>query len=210
VIEPGLLWLYFVTVLGVIALPGMDMAFVLGSSIGGGRAAGLSAVAGIVAGGFCHMLLGATGLGIVLQVMPAALNAMLFAGGAYIAWIGWRLLRANSATGLTLATRSRTHLQNFSGAMATCLLNPKAYLFMLAIFPQFVRAERGSIWAQASVLALITACTQVAVYSGVALAAARAATALNTRPALQVRMMQAVGALLLVAAAFTTWRGLAL
>jgi len=209
-IESGLLWLYFITVLGVIALPGMDMAFVLGSSIGGGRTAGLAAVAGLVAGGIGHMLLGATGLGIVLQLLPAALNVMLLAGAVYIAWIGWRLLRASSAAGLTLATGSRTHLQSFFGAMTTCLLNPKAYMFMLAIFPQFVRTEHGSIWAQASVLALITACTQIAVYGGVALAAARAAVNLNSRPELQVWLTRSVGATLLAAAAFTTWSGLAI
>ena len=33
------LWLYFVVVFGVVALPGLDMAFVMGSSLLGGRRA---------------------------------------------------------------------------------------------------------------------------------------------------------------------------
>ena len=49
------LWLFFLMVLGIIVLPGLDMAFVLASSLTSGRRAGLVAVAGIVAGGMCHV-----------------------------------------------------------------------------------------------------------------------------------------------------------
>jgi len=45
------LWLFFLMVLGIIVLPGLDMAFVLASSLTSGHRAGLVAVAGIVAGG---------------------------------------------------------------------------------------------------------------------------------------------------------------
>ena len=37
-------------------------------------------------------------------------------------------------------------------ALATCLLNPKAYIFMLAVFPQFIRPDLGSLAAQAVAL----------------------------------------------------------
>lgn len=57
------LWLYFLMVLGVIALPGMDMAFVLASALAGGRKAGAFAVAGLVAGGICHTASGALSIG---------------------------------------------------------------------------------------------------------------------------------------------------
>jgi len=65
------LWLFFLMVLGIIVLPGMDMAFVMASSLTGGRRAGLFAVGGIVAGGVCHVVAGALGLGLLLQVVPA-------------------------------------------------------------------------------------------------------------------------------------------
>ncbi|HZX97657.1 MAG TPA: hypothetical protein VFE90_24280 [Myxococcales bacterium] len=44
------LWIYFLLVAGIVSLPGLDMAFVMGSSLTGGRRAGLPAVAGVVAG----------------------------------------------------------------------------------------------------------------------------------------------------------------
>ncbi|MEZ0307134.1 MAG: LysE family translocator, partial [Ramlibacter sp.] len=62
------LWLFFLMVFGIIVLPGMDMAFVLASSLKGGRRAGLLAVAGIVAGGVCHVAGSALGIGLLLQL----------------------------------------------------------------------------------------------------------------------------------------------
>lgn len=202
------LWLYFLVVSGVIILPGMDMAFVLGSSMTGGRRAGLAAVAGIVTGGVCHMIIGATGISVVLKLIPAAFNTMLLLGALYIAWIGWSMIRINSLTAPSLANGAKTTTQSFFRAMATCLLNPKAYVFMLAIFPQFVDAGHGSIWTQALVLGMITAATQAAIYGGLALTAARAQTALASRPELNAWMAKCVGLLLIAAAALTFYSGI--
>ncbi|QDQ25588.1 LysE family translocator [Chitinimonas arctica] len=202
------LWLYFLMVFGVIILPGMDMAFVMGSSLTGGRRAGLAAVAGTVVGGVCHMIIAATGISVVLKLMPGALLAMLLIGGGYIGWIGWSLMRVSSLTGPTLANGGHTVSQSFFRALATCMLNPKAYIFMLAVFPQFIHAERGSIWAQAGVLSLITACTQIGVYGALALVAAQAQTALTERPRANAWMAKGVGLVLMVAAVLTLYSGL--
>ena len=67
-------------VLGIIALPGMDMAFVLGSTLVDGRRGGLAALAGIVAGGVAHTAMAALGVGLVLRAVPALLTLMLVAG----------------------------------------------------------------------------------------------------------------------------------
>ncbi|HET6827406.1 MAG TPA: LysE family transporter, partial [Ramlibacter sp.] len=87
------LWLFALFVFGIIVVPGMDMAFVLSSALADGRRAGLAAVAGIVAGGMVHVAMGALGVGLVLQVFPAAFNAVLVAGALYVAWMGWGLWR---------------------------------------------------------------------------------------------------------------------
>jgi threonine/homoserine/homoserine lactone efflux protein len=174
------LWLYFVLVFGIIALPGLDMAYVLANALSGGRGAGLAAVAGIVAGGICHIAMGALGVAAIVQLWPALFNLLLVAGAAYIGWIGWQLLRAGATT-LTVRhdAPARPPASVFLKGMMTCLLNPKAYVFMLAIFPQFLKPAQGPIWAQAAALGLITAGTQAGVYGGVALLAQRAGASLG-------------------------------
>jgi threonine/homoserine/homoserine lactone efflux protein len=206
--SPAHLWLFFLMVFGIIALPGMDMAFVLASSLKGGRRAGLLAVAGIVAGGVCHVAGSALGIGLLLQLVPGLFNALLLGGAAYIAWIGVSLLRASSMAGALPQARSAgTPWATFRQAVLTCLLNPKAYLFMFAVFPQFMRPQEGAIWVQALVLGIIIAVTQTAVYGSVAVAAGSAGAGLDARPRLQVLVVRAAGAMLVLGAALTALEG---
>lgn len=207
--QTGHLWLYFVMVFGIIVLPGMDMAFVLASALAGGRRAGAFAVAGIVFGGLCHTAAGALGLGIVFKLLPGLVNAMLLIGSLYIAWIGVSLMRmrpvATAADAGSPAMSVVAPWATFRRAALTCLMNPKAYLFMFAIFPQFLRAEYGPVWMQALALAVITAVTQIAVYGGLALAAGSAQGWLGARPMVAVWLARAAGAMLLIGVAITLW-----
>ncbi len=206
------LWLFFVLVFGIVVLPGLDMAFVMGSTLAGGRSRGFAAVAGIIAGGVCHVLMTALGISVLIRLMPGAFNALLLAGALYIAWIGISLMRSESSFGgLQPDARQRSRTTTFRQGMLTSLLNPKAYLFMLAIFPQFLRPEYGLVWLQALVMWLIIALNQLVVYGGVALMADRARQWLQGKPAAGMMATRCVGALLLAAAMFTGfegWRGI--
>lgn len=201
------LWLFFIVLFGVIVLPGLDMAFVLASSMVDGRRAGLAAVGGIIVGGFCHVLMAALGLSVLIALWPAAFNLLLVAGAAYIAWIGWSLLRAGATFDGVPATGSRTTPATFRRGTLTSLLNPKAYVFMLAIFPQFLRSEYGAWWLQVLVLGAIIAATQAFVYGALALAADRSRDWLSANPAANAAIARAIGIVLLLAAIWTAWRG---
>jgi threonine/homoserine/homoserine lactone efflux protein len=194
-------------VFGVIALPGLDMAFVLASSLVGGRSSGLAATAGIIAGGVCHVAMGALGIVAVLQLVPAAFNAVLLAGAVYIAWIGISLLRSQAAFNEPARQQARSRSATFRQGLVTSLLNPKAYLFTLAVLPQFLRPDRGDLGAQAVVLWLIIAFTQVAIYGGLALAGDRVRSWLAERPSANLWLARGVGALLLATAAYTAIQG---
>ncbi|MGZ3181022.1 MAG: LysE family translocator [Telluria sp.] len=199
------LWLYFVVVFGIVALPGMDMAYVMGSALLGGRRSGFAAVAGIVTGGVCHMLMGALGVAAVLALWPPLFNVMLVVGAVYIGWMGIGFLRSSDifepaaggpATALEPATTYRR-------ALVTSLMNPKAYLFMLAVFPQFLKPAFGPVWLQAGQLGLITWATQAAVYGALAVLAAQATSWFRANPRAGVGAARAMGLMLLAVAALT-------
>lgn len=200
-------WLYFVLVAGIVVLPGMDMAFVMASALVDGRRAGAAAVAGIVAGGLVHVAMGTLGVGLVLLSAPRLFNGLLLAGSLYVAWMGVSLLRGASALGSVREEASRPLRATWGRALLTCLLNPKAYVFMLAVFPQFLRAEYGSTVAQATVLAAITACTQGVVYGGVAVGAVGLRGWLRGNARTQVLLGRVIGGMLLLVAAWTAWQG---
>ena len=201
------LGLFFAVVFGVVVLPGLDMAFVLASTLRGGNGAGFAAVGGIVLGGVGHVIIGVLGVATILAVWPPLFNAMLLAGAAYIGWIGWTLLRANQGVALPAHRSLPRGRSVFLQGMLTCLLNPKAHVFMLAIFPQFLRPERGGLWGQAAALGLITAFTQALVYGGVALGALHAHGWLAANPRASLAVARAAGAVLVGAALLTVLQG---
>ena len=204
------LWLFFLVVFAVVVLPGLDMAFVLGSALVGGRRLGLVAVAGIVAGGVCHVAAAALGVGLLIQLIPGAFNAVLVAGALYMAWIGWSLLNSRGG-GIEAADTRLPAGATFRRAMLTSLMNPKAYLFMLAVFPQFVAPQYGPIWLQCLVLGAIIWATQAGVYGTLALGAAGVRGWVAARPGAGVAIHRGVGLILVAAAVWTGvagWRAL--
>lgn len=196
------LWLFFIIVFGVVILPGLEMAYVLGSALTGGRAAGLIAVAGIMAGSIFLVLMTTLGISVLIKVIPGAFNVLLIAGALYIAWIGFSILRSHTAFA---AANINPHSSwvTFRRGMLTNLLNPKAYLFMLAIFPQFLRPEYGPLWIQAMVLWLIIAVTMTGVYGSVAIIAGKMRNLLTSNPIAGIMISRVVGVTLILAAILT-------
>jgi threonine/homoserine/homoserine lactone efflux protein len=201
------LWLFFSLVFGIVILPGMDMAFVLGSALVGGRRTGLAAVAGLIAGGVCHVVMGASGLAVLLALVPSAFNAMLVAGALYVAWIGWGLWRVEGGLALEGPRAILSPRATFARAALTNLMNPKAYVFMLAVFPQFIRPDRGSIASQAVVLGAIIAGTQGGVYGTIAWLADGVRGLVGAHPRGKRGIARPIGALLIGVAAFTVVEG---
>jgi threonine/homoserine/homoserine lactone efflux protein len=206
------LWLFFVLVFGIIVLPGMDMAFVAGSALTSGLRGGMMAVAGIVAAGMIHTAVGASGFAALMLWWPAAFNVLLLAGALYMVWIGvslWRASRTAGASGGAAATAPTTLRRIFARAVLTCLMNPKASAFMLAVFPAFLRSSEYSLPMQATRLGLVIALTQAAVYGAVALFVASAQRWTGASARGQRWTMRGVSASLVIGAVLTlafAWR----
>jgi threonine/homoserine/homoserine lactone efflux protein len=202
------LWLYFVLLVGIIVVPGMDMFFVLANALTGGRQAGLAATAGIMLGGVCHTLFGTVFVVGLSNVVPVLSKAMLVVGSLYMAWIGISLLRSTIEVHSVGTAARRPPAGIFLQGLLTCILNPKAWLFVLAVFPQFMKPEYGPIGLQALVMGTMTVTVQLAVYGGLALAAGQSRDALTGYPAATVLLGRAAGALLVAAAGFALWEAL--
>lgn len=204
------LWLFFILVLSVVVQPGMDMAYILGSTLTGGLRMGFIAIFGIMGGAIYHVTIGTLGIGVLLKLYPAAFDFMLLAGSLYIAWIGYSIMRNAAAFQLKPETKIQTTAQTFRRGVLTNVLNPKAYLFTLAVYPQFIRPEYGPLVLQASVLWLIVAMTQIGVYGFVVVAAGNVRRWL-TSPDSAVMVSRAVGIVLILGAVLTAisgWRNL--
>jgi len=201
------LWLFFLLTFGVILLPGLDMAYVAGSALTRGLRGGLLAVAGIVAGGLVHVLVNVTGLAALMLMWPGAFNALLVAGAAYMAWIGWGIAASAFAPAEASAAKPAEPQRGgvFARGILNCLLNPKAYAFMLAVFPAFLQTPERSMTQQALLLSAIIAGNQLLIYGGVALLATGAQRWAGPGASAQRGLSVAVGLGLIAAAGLTLW-----
>ena len=203
------LWIYFGLLFGIIIVPGMDMAFVITNSVTRGQRFGLAATFGIMLGGAFHTLFGALAAGALSKFPQIMVSALLIAGSFYMAWIGWNLLRSSISFHDSI-TEDRAALSRvFWQGTVTCLLNPKAYLFVLAVYPQFIRPQYGPIASQALVMGSLTVLTQFAIYGGLALAASFARQALQQNPSATQWVGRLAGGLFLGVAMLTLWTALA-
>lgn len=205
------LWLFFLMVLGIVALPGMDMAFIVGSSLRGGYVAGLLALAGIMAGAVFHFAATGLGLGLVLQWLPGLFNVLLVGGAAYLVWVGVSIWRSDLGSGVPPPRTASSPSATFRQGLLTSVLNPKAYVFVLAVFPQFTRSGERPLWLQMLFMGLIVWAVQAGIYGPLALAAGRTGTGPNARPRLRQFIVRATACVLVagaVATAVEGWRPL--
>jgi threonine/homoserine/homoserine lactone efflux protein len=201
------LWLYFTLLFGIIIVPGMDMLFVLANALTGGTRRGLAATSGIMLGGAVHSAYGAAGVGILVAMLPGVFNLLLFAGVAYMIWIGVSLMRSSIKVEAVGPGTARSTWKAFRQGAVTCLVNPKAYIFVLAVYPQFIKPEYGPIWLQGLIMGIMTVLTQLAVYGTLAMTAGRSRDLLLSNPNTTAVIGRLAGLLLVVISAISLWQG---
>ena len=206
IVQQGYLWAFLVLVIGIIALPGADMAFVISNTLAGGRSLGVAAISGIVAGGIAHSVMAYLGIGLVLQAVPWAFSVILVVGAIYLAWLGVHFIisapASNTASSETARSRRWTAVQG----MTVSLLNPKAYFFMIAVYPQFIRPQEGSLGLQVIILGTIIAAVQVIIYGGTAWSVAKVSGSSTNGRTLQIQLSRALGVVLIGFAVFSVAR----
>lgn len=200
--------IFAVLLFGIIIVPGMDMLYVVTNTLTNGLKTGMSAVAGITAGGAFHTLWGGLSVGVLLAISPSVLTGVLFLGAAYMAWIGFTLVRSSIHINADGTASGRGPVVAFRQGAVTCMLNPKAYLFIAAVYPQFVKPEFGPIVPQILVMGIMTAVMQAAVYGAMALGAGKVREGLSQNPKVTMVVGRVAGALFVLVAVLTVWQGL--
>lgn len=151
----------------IVVLPGPNSLYVLSSSARLGVRAGYQAAAGVFCGDTVLMTLSAGGVASLLKASPLAFTVLKFAGAGYLSWLAVGLLRtawagwrgrdaddraapaggdgtdgadrpdtraASRPAGAEKAGRERPYRRGLTAS----LLNPKAILFFVSFFVQFV------------------------------------------------------------------------
>lgn len=136
-IDFGILALYVVTVVTMIAVPGPVAVLVTGAGLAGGAKKAFHTIAGTNAASLVLILLSALVVKGIFAVNETAFNLLKLAGACYIGWIGWEILR-ESGTGDQGPVAVQPRIGGFSKGFVMAISNPKDIIFFASFFPQFL------------------------------------------------------------------------
>ena len=195
----------------IVLLPGPNSLYVLSVAARRGVRTGYRAACGVFLGDTTLILLTSLGAASLLARWPAAFDAVKYLGAAYLAVLGAGMLRS--------AVRSLRQRRNadpdgggdadpssagaaqverpFRRALVVSLLNPKAILFFLAFFTQFVDPAYSQPAVAFTLLAVIIQAFSALYLSTLILGGDRLAGALRRRRRLAASMTGGVGTLFL-------------
>jgi leucine efflux protein len=116
-------------------IPGPGNLALISSAGKGGLRGGLASVFGLLVGDQILLWLAVAGAAALLAANPSVFKALQLVGAVYLAWLGFKMLLAEQGGKLAVEIESG---QYFKQTMLITLLNPKAIMFYVAFFPQFI------------------------------------------------------------------------
>ena len=155
---------YIIGSIIIILLPGPNSLYCLSVSAAHGAKKGYRTVAGIFLGDSILILVTVLGMGSLLKLYPVLFTAIKLLGGLYLSYLGTKLLisgyqtfrhRAQIADAKPKLITAPMSQNFFYRALLLSLTNPKAILFFLSFFVQFVEPTYPYPFLSFLVLAII-------------------------------------------------------
>lgn len=190
----------------IVLLPGPNSLYVLSVAARRGTRAGYTAAAGVWCGDTVLMTLSAAGVASLLEANAVLFGIVKYAGAGYLTWLAFGMLRAAWAMWRSRKERAAMEAapaeeaadeRPYRRAFVVSLFNPKAILFFVAFFVQFV--DPGYAYPALSFVVL-GAFAQLASFlylSALIFSGTRLAAAFRRRRRLAAGVTSAAGALFL-------------
>ena len=175
-------------------LPGPGNLALISSASKGGLAGGLAAVFGLLLGDQILLWLTVAGVAAMLQTVPVLFAAVQWAGAAYLAWLGFKMITAKPGEGPSIQI---TPGHYFRETLFITLLNPKAIMFYFAFFPQFIDPVQHQGWITFAVMASTIAVLGFLYCFGVVLITHFMAERLRANPAVSGFLQKLAGVCLI-------------
>ncbi|MEV8331692.1 leucine efflux protein LeuE [Streptomyces niveus] len=206
---------YLVGVIMIILLPGPNSIYVLSLAARRGVRAGYRGAAGVFCGDTVLMVLSAAGVASLLQANELAFSVVKYAGAGYLTYLAvgmmraaWSMWRARHESvpddepvvaepGPAGTEGPAEDERPFRRAFVICLFNPKAILFFISFFVQFVDPAYAYPALSFLVLGAIAQVVSLLYLTALIFGGTWLATAFRRRKRLSAAATSAVGALFL-------------
>lgn len=199
---------YLLGTIFIILLPGPNSIYVLSVAARGGVRRAYRAAAGVWTGDTVLMTLSAVGVASLLKANAVIFDVVKYVGAAYLAWLAIGMIRAAIGMwrlrgGPGVVATEQVPVAAASGeklyrrALLISLLNPKAILFFIAFFVQFVDPDYDKPWLSFLVLGAIAQVVSVTYLSALIFSGDRLASIFRRRKRLSAAATSSVGAVFL-------------
>ncbi|HFZ8995957.1 TPA: leucine efflux protein LeuE [Citrobacter freundii] len=131
-------WTYLAGAIFIVLVPGPNTLFVLKNSIGSGVKGGYLAACGVFIGDAVLMLLAYAGVATLIKTTPLLFTLVRYLGAFYLLYLGAKILYATFHAKENAAAEERVPGAIFKRAVILSLTNPKAILFYVSFFVQFI------------------------------------------------------------------------
>ena len=146
------MWVNWALLAGIFGMaliaPGPDLVMAVRNSIIHSRQAGIFTAFGFALGVGVHVTYTLTGIAVLISKSVLLFNIIKFAGAAYLFYMGYKALRSKGFEDHgefnRPAQRPMSNIRAIRSGFLTNLLNPKATLFFVAIFSQFVGPDTST------------------------------------------------------------------
>jgi threonine/homoserine/homoserine lactone efflux protein len=190
---------FVLAVLLISASPGPAMALIFRRAALRGLRGAVPTVLGLELGLYGWALFAGAGFAALVAASEVGYVVLRVVGAGVLLVLGFRALRAAWSGAPVPVEEPRPAGRRWWGAFAegvvVQLANPKAAVFMIAFYPQFVPAD-GPVFATTALLGLLQITLETALYLGLAAGVARAGTWFR-RPRIR-RRLEAVSGTVLV------------
>lgn len=141
-------WLIYISLVFVAtATPGPAVLFVMATSTLYGWRKCMFAALGNIVGLLCLGIIAVTGLGAVLKTSLIIFSVIKYAGAAYLMFLGIKMILEKEIPSEGIHRgKAKPHVSSkkiFTQAMGIALSNPKAIIFLTALFPQFIDINKA-------------------------------------------------------------------
>ncbi|MCR9212550.1 MAG: LysE family translocator [Proteobacteria bacterium] len=140
--------------LGLVAIPGPNVALIIANSVRYGFTYGLCSVVGTTIGVGLQLVLVVLGIGALLELVADILFWIKWAGVGYLIYLGYKSWSAPIEDLSAIHAVRAPRLKLVYHGILVAVINPKTLIFNAALLPQFVSAN-GSYVVQLGLVAAV-------------------------------------------------------
>lgn len=126
----------------IVGTPGPACALATTQAVRHGPLAAVHSIAGDALGNLTHITIAVVGLNLLISVAETILPYLQIMGGLFLFYLAYDAFTAKTEKAAPVVARRNAFLSGFF----SCVTNPKAIVFFVALFPGFMSSDHSTLY----------------------------------------------------------------